>query len=426
MYRSVGQSIGRGLAPVDWDVSESPSGEIGSGGFHMLKLLRGGDVYSPEHLGPADLLITGEQITAIAPQIEFTATGCEIEVIDCHGKILAPGFVDSHNHMLGGGGGNGFASRTPPIRLSQLTRAGITTVVGLLGFDCTTRNLEGLLGLVRALEEEGITAFMFSGATTEHPAVTLTGRIRTDIIYIDKVIGVGELSLSELGPDYPSYEGGAAYVAKVASESLMAGQLSGKSGTVCLQLPMSGFGSLFDILDRTKLPVELFVPSTANAEEQFLEDAIRFAKLGGVVDISSSYSPQGAHPIAVKPSHAIRRALEAGVSVEHVILETDGNGGFPVSATETYYLSVDTLPAEFRATVIEEKVPLADALRVVTANPARALKLGRKGQLRPGADADIVILNRGIEIDQVFARGRLMVDGGRPVVKGRWEDLANV
>ena len=106
-------------------------------------------------------------------------------------------------------------------------------------------------------------------------------------------------------------------------------------------------------------------------------------------------------------------------------METDGNGGFPISATETYYLSVDTLPAELRAAVIEEKVPLADVLRVVTANPARVLKLGRKGHLRPGADADIVVLNRGIEIDQVFARGRLMVDEGRPIVRGRWEGLAD-
>ena len=239
----------------------------------MLKLLRGGDVYSPDPVGPADILIAGDKITALGPGIEFTATGCDVEVFDCRGKIVAPGFVDSHNHILGGGGGTGFSSRTPAIGLSQLTRAGITTVVGLLGFDCTTRSLEGLLGLARALDEEGVTAFMFSGATTEHPAVTLTGRIRTDMVYVDKVIGVGELSLSELGPDYPSYEGGAAYVARVASEALMAGQLSGKAGVVCLQLPMSGLGPLFDILDRSKLPVEQFVPSTANAEEQFLDEA---------------------------------------------------------------------------------------------------------------------------------------------------------
>jgi beta-aspartyl-dipeptidase (metallo-type) len=314
----------------------------------------------------------------------------------------------------------------PPIQLSQLTRAGITTVVGLLGFDCTTRNLDGLLGLARGLEEDGLTTFIYSGATTEHPAVTLTGRIRTDLIYVDKVIGVGELSLSELGPDYPSYGGGAAYVARAAAEALMAGQLSGKAGIVCLQIPMDGLGSLFEILDRTRLPAEQFVPSSANAEELFFRQAVEFAKRGGVVDLSSSYSPAGRHPTAVKPSRAIRRALEAGVAADRITMETDGNGGFPVSPTETYYLSVDTLLAELRAAVVEENVPLADALRVVTANPASVLKLGhRKGHLRPGGDADVLVLSRELELDQVFARGRLMVDEGRPVVRGRWEGRAD-
>jgi len=376
-------------------------------------------------MGPVDILLAGEKVVAIAPHLELNGHGLEIEVIDCRGKLVAPGFVDYHNHILGGGGGGGFASRVPPIQLSQLTRAGITTVVGLLGFDCTTRHLAGLLGHARGLEEDGLTTFIYSGATTEHPAVTLTGRIRTDMIYVDKVVGVGELSLSELGPDYPSCGGGSAYVARAAAEALMAGQLAGKAGIVCLQIPMDGLQSLFELLDRTKLPPEQFVPSSANAEELFFRQAIEFAKRGGVVDISSSYSPLGVHSGAVKPSHAIRLALDAGVAPDRITMETDGNGGYPISTMETHYLSPDTLLAEVRAAVVEEKVALAEALAVVTANPARVLKLShRKGHLRAGADADVLVLSRGLELDQVFARGRLMVRGGQPVVTGRWEGLA--
>jgi N-acetylglucosamine-6-phosphate deacetylase len=51
-------------------------------------------------------------------------------------------------------------------------------------------------------------------------------------------------------------------------------------------------------------------------------------------------------------------------------------------------------------------VPLASALRMVTANPARQIGLGaRKGIIAPGADADLVFLDDKLEISGVMTRG---------------------
>jgi N-acetylglucosamine-6-phosphate deacetylase len=51
-------------------------------------------------------------------------------------------------------------------------------------------------------------------------------------------------------------------------------------------------------------------------------------------------------------------------------------------------------------------VPLAAALRMVTANPARQIGLGaRKGVLTPGADADLVFLDDKLEVSGVMTRG---------------------
>jgi N-acetylglucosamine-6-phosphate deacetylase len=51
-------------------------------------------------------------------------------------------------------------------------------------------------------------------------------------------------------------------------------------------------------------------------------------------------------------------------------------------------------------------VPLASALRMVTANPARQIGLGaRKGVLAPGADADLVFLDDKLEVSGVMTRG---------------------
>jgi len=51
-------------------------------------------------------------------------------------------------------------------------------------------------------------------------------------------------------------------------------------------------------------------------------------------------------------------------------------------------------------------VPFVDALRMVTANPARQIGLGtHKGILAVGADADLVLLNEQLEVSAVMTRG---------------------
>ena len=105
----------------------------------MFKLIRGGEVYDPKHLGIQDILLLNDAIVKVAPDIRVPTDFMEMEVVDATGKIVTPGFIDYHNHFLGGGGGSGFASRVPELPFSRLVSAGITTVVGCLGMDCATR-----------------------------------------------------------------------------------------------------------------------------------------------------------------------------------------------------------------------------------------------------------------------------------------------
>jgi N-acetylglucosamine-6-phosphate deacetylase len=56
--------------------------------------------------------------------------------------------------------------------------------------------------------------------------------------------------------------------------------------------------------------------------------------------------------------------------------------------------------------VVKLGVPLAGAVQMLTLNPATLLGIEfKKGALRTGADADIVLLNDSLEIAQVWARG---------------------
>ena len=118
----------------------------------MAILIRNAYVFAPKELGVTDVLIVGEKILAVAPNLSASLPG--LSIIDATGFILAPGFVDAHVHVLGGGGVNGPDTRAPAISAGELIRAGITTVVGVLGADVMTRKLPDLLAKVRELNED--------------------------------------------------------------------------------------------------------------------------------------------------------------------------------------------------------------------------------------------------------------------------------
>ena len=156
-------------------------------------IIRQAEVYNPEYLGKQDVLICGGRVEAVADHLEI-GYGCQ--EIDARGCLLVPGFIDQHEHIIGGGGEGSFCTRSPEIQLSSLIEAGITTVLGLLGTDDMTRSVENLVAKAKALKEEGISAYALCGAYG-YPSPTITGSVKKDIVFVDEVIGV-KLALSDL------------------------------------------------------------------------------------------------------------------------------------------------------------------------------------------------------------------------------------
>ena len=71
--------------------------------------------------------------------------------------------------------------------------------------------------------------------------------------------------------------------------------------------------------------------------------------------------------------------------------------------------------------LLESGLPPADVLPAFTSNPAELLRLARKGRIAAGADADLVVLDRGHRVSDVMARGRWHVRDGRAVIRGTFE-----
>ena len=54
-------------------------------------LIKNADLYAPEHLGRRDILMIGEQVALVAPEISGGVPGLETEVIDAAGGKVIPG-----------------------------------------------------------------------------------------------------------------------------------------------------------------------------------------------------------------------------------------------------------------------------------------------------------------------------------------------
>lgn len=142
-----------------------------------------------------------------------------------------PGFIDCHFHILGGGGEGGFQNRTPEVKLSQLTSAGVTTVVGCLGTDGVGRDMTALISKARGLEAEGITTYLYDGSY-RLPLTPVTDSIIQDFLTIDKIIGIGEIAVSDHRSSQPSFE----EFTRAVADARVGGMLSGKAGIVNVHL----------------------------------------------------------------------------------------------------------------------------------------------------------------------------------------------
>ncbi len=381
----------------------------------MIKIIKNANVYSPEPIGKCDILILGDRIAHLDANIKAPTGLGEVEVVDVKGATVIPGFIDQHVHIIGGGGEGGPATRTPEIQLSQITTNGVTTVVGCLGTDGTTRHMYSLLAKARALEIEGITTFIYTGAY-EVPTRTITENVRNDLILIDKVIGVGEIAIS----DHRSAQPDLGDIRKLAAEARVGGMLGGKPGLVHFHVGGGprGIQPIFDILETSELPITMFTPTHMNRNPELLAQGARFAKAGGKVDITAG-------PEAYK---GIMRLLnEFNVSINHITISSDGNGSLPKFDAGGNLIglgvgSVRTNLETWRDVMVKGHVPMEEALKLLTTNVAGNLNLqGKKGCIAVGADADLVELTDDLEVNRVWARGRLMVKEGSAVVKGTFE-----
>ncbi len=387
----------------------------------MMILLKGATVYAPEKLGTRDILTGGGKILAVAENISLTEKELPgLEIIPARGFAAVPGFVDGHVHIAGSGGEGGPATRTPELQLSDMLHGGVTSVIGLLGTDGFTRNIESVLMKVKGLRAEGVSAWMLTGAY-QVPVPTLLGDVGRDISLVEEVIGVGEVAIA----DHRSSEPTVHELIRLAVHARIGGMLGGKAGMVNLHLGnrKNPFSLIYQAVEQSDLTFSQFLPTHCNRSSAVLEEAKKYG-LNGFVDVTSYPGITGKD--AVDAAEAVMELLGAGVPVEHITTSSDGCGSMPVFDEKGNFVRMgmgrpDAVFETFNKLVNHFGLAWEKALKVVSANPARLFKLREKGGLQPGKDADILLLDDGAGMHFLMARGEVMIRDSRLVKKGFFE-----
>ncbi len=383
-------------------------------------LIKNCELYSPDYLGKRDVLLAASRVIAIEDNIN-QPDGFEIEVIDGSGLKMIPGLIDAHVHIAGAGGEGGPATRTPEMQLSHMLEGGVTTVIGCLGTDGMTRDVTSVLMKVKALRQEGVSAWMYTGAY-QVPVPTVLGDVGKDIAMLDEVIGVGEVAISDHRTSFPTTD----ELIRITEHARVGGMLGNKAGIVNIHMgdAKDPFRPLYDVVEKSELKLTQFLPTHCNRNDYIFEDAKEYGKTG-YVDITASsypYFPQ----YEIKPSKAIVEFIKASVPLEHITMTSDGCGSLPdfdekgnlVQLEMGYPKSIFT---ELVDVVKQEGLELEKALKVVTSNVADILKLSQKGRIEPGKDADVVLLNNNFEIVHVVAMGEFFVKDSEMIRKGSYE-----
>jgi beta-aspartyl-dipeptidase (metallo-type) len=389
-----------------------------------MLLIRNADVFAPRPLGVSSLLVGGGRILWIGAGSDLpelpVALQASSAVLDLGGRRLIPGLVDGHVHVTGGGGEAGFHTRVPAVGLSRFTTAGVTTVVGLLGTDDTARGPRELLATLHALREEGLNAWGYAGGYHVPPA-TLTGCVRTDLVFIEALIGIGEVAISDHRSSQPTLD----EIARLAADAHVAGLMTGKAGVLHLHLGDGprGLSLVRQALDETELPPRVFNPTHVNRRRALFDEAVELAKRGCTVDITAFPVEEGED--AYTAADALRRYLASGAPPDRVTVSSDAGGCLPCFDTDGRVCSMDVGSAGALLQTIRDLhaagLPLEQVLPAFTSNPARLLRLPGKGGIETGADADLVALDEEGHVDTVIVRGEIHVQGGIAIRRGTFE-----
>lgn len=383
-----------------------------------ITVINNANVFAPESLGIKHIAIAGGKIVYIGHEAPQFGSEMDVSHVDADGCAVTAGFIDAHTHITGGGGEAGFATKVPPVPLSQFTQAGVTSVVGLLGTDDLTRNTESIIAQVYALREEGLSAWCYTGGY-HLPATTLTGSIKSDIVFVEPIVGVGELAISDHRSSQPTLN----ELLKAASEAHVARLMTGKAGIMHLHLGDGerGLELVRQALSSAEIPARTYNPTHINRRKPLFEEACELAKQGCWIDVTAFETGD----VGYEPAESLLRYMEQPLPQDKLTISSDGGGCLPCFDTHGHLTKMDFANSSALTEVFYELLAVGKSfeqlLPFFTSNVAELMNFKYKGRLALGMDADLLVFDQNNKINHVMALGQWHMWSKSMIKKGTFE-----
>lgn len=361
------------------------------------------------------LVVTGGRIAFAGPESNLPADFPDMESTDCDGRVITPGLVDCHTHLVfGGNRAREFEMRLDGASYEEIARAG----GGILSTVRATRAaseddlVASALPRLDALMGEGVTTVEIKsgyGLTVADEVKTLRAARRLGTLR-PVTITTTALGAHAIPPEFAGRSG--EYIDHVIREQLPA--LAAENLADCVDAFCEGIAfspeevdRLFTAARQMGLPVKLHADQLSNLGGAALAakhgalsaDHLEYTDAAGAAAMARAGTvavllPGAFYFLREKQSPPIAAFRAAGT---RMALATDCNPGS--SPLTSPLLTMNMAATLFRMTVSE-------CLAGFTREAARALgKLGEIGTLEPGKWADLAIWSVESPAELVYRMG---------------------
>jgi len=367
-------------------------------------------------ISDAGILIREDTIEAIGPRSGMTlpAGAREIRATD---KTAVPGFIDVHIHGAGGHDvmeGTDTALRTITRKVSEYGTTALVATTVTASTEQTLRAVEGIAGYIAQQHETDEPRAEVLGIHFEGPFLSKARRGVHPSAWI-------QLPSAETLGRFLKAAAGNARILTIAPEVLGAAPCIDAAREAGLVVSMGHTDATYEQARAAMARGARSATHVYNAMRPFTH---RDPGIIGAVltspEVNAELIADGVHVEA-----AAMKLLLLAKGAAHVTLVSDGLsatgmpdgkymlGGFEVivsggicrNAEGTLAGSTLTLDRALR-NIVALGIPLPDAVRMLTLNPASLLGIEfKKGSLRVGADADILLLDESLHLAGVWARG---------------------
>ncbi len=359
-------------------------------------IIAGGRVVGPYGVTPADVMVGGGRIRAVGAGLRRPDP---IEVLDASDLLVAPGYIDTQINGAAGVDLTREPERVGDVALA-LPRYGVTSflpTVTSAPSGVADRLLDAVTGHRRGGGEAEPLGAHFEGPMLNparrgaHPAARLR---RPSLDLVEGWSRARGLAMVTIAPELPN---ALEVIGRLAERGVVVAAGHTDAATdVLLRSLDAGVTHLTHLFNAMR-PLHHRDPGPVGV-------ALGHAWLTAGLIADGVHL----HPLTVAAAwSAMGRRINLVTDALAVLGTQDADGEVPRTAEGILAGSNLSLDQAVRNLVAWTRCPVADAIATVTSTPAGLLGRPHKGRIAEGADADLVLLDRGLRVVATVVGGSL-------------------